>query len=483
VTGITDSSNFPTTSGAYDTSYNGGGADGGGDVFVSKFDSNLSAPAGQAIYAFDEGSGETVTDSSGNGNDGTIIGATWTTGKNGGALSFNGINNYVSIPRMNNDEISLSAWFYKNANDTSRNDAIFSGFRNNSNLQLREGFELRFPSGIPNTLEFVLVTQDGSGTKTTRTTRRNLLNSLGSWYHVAGTYNKTTGEQKLYVNGEPVHIQTHLTGNTIVPLTFYSDMRIGYSRVNNGYFNGVIDDVRLYNRVLSGKEIKDLYNVFTADLQAQYVFNEGMGTIAGDSSGNGNHGSINGGAIWTTGQYGGGLSFDGVDDYVTIPRINNDEISVCAWLSKNANDTTRNDAILGGFRSNSNVQLREGFDMRFPSSAPDTLQFVLVTQDGSGNRTMLTAQWNLGNSLGSWYHVVGTYNKATGEQKLYVNGQVFNTRMHPAGNTVVPLTTYSDMRIGFSRVNAGYFNGIIDEVCLYNRSLTDQEVLDIYNNP
>ena len=445
---------------------------------TAEFTSNTDL---SALYNLDELYGTIAGDSSGNGNDGTINGATWTTGKDGGGLSFDGVNDYVTIPLINNDEVSVSAWFYKNANDTTRNDAVFSGFRNNSNLQLREGFELRFPSGASNTLEFVLVTQDGGGNRTTRTSRRNLLNSTGSWYHAVGTYNKTTGQQRLYVNGELVNTVTHPAGNTVVPLTFYSDMRIGHSRVNVGYFNGAIDDVRLYNLPLTDQEIHTLYNAFTGDLQAHYTLDEGSGTIANDSSGNGNHGSINGGATWTTGQSGNGLSFDGVDDYVTIPRINNDEVSVCAWLYKNANDTTRNDAILGGFRNNSNVQLREGYELRFPSGNPNAVQFILVTQDGSGVKTMRTAQSNLGNSVGSWYHAVGTYNKTTGQQRLYVNGQLVNTQTHTAGNTVVPLTSYTDMRMGHSRVNAGYFNGILDDVRLYRRVLSDQEVLDIYN--
>ena len=130
----------------------------------------------------------------------------------------------------------------------------------------------------------------------------------------------TTGVQRLYINGELVHTATHPAGNTVVPLTFYPDMRIGHSRVNVGYFNGAIDDVRLYNLPLSDQEIHTLYDAFTGDLQAHYTLDEGSGTIANDTSGNGNHGAVNGGATWTTGQSGGGLGFDGIDDYVTIPE-------------------------------------------------------------------------------------------------------------------------------------------------------------------
>src|SRR3989338_5105623 len=75
-------------------------------------------------WKMDETSGTTATDSVGT-NTGTVSGATFTAGKIGNALSFNGTTNYVSVPRMNYDEITLSAWFYKNANDTTYADAIF----------------------------------------------------------------------------------------------------------------------------------------------------------------------------------------------------------------------------------------------------------------------------------------------------------------------------------------------------------------------
>ena len=457
---------------------------GSGTTITYRYDAagnRLNMSSGlRAYYSFNEGIGTIAVDTSGNSNNGTISGAVWTAGKSGSGLGFDGINDYVSIPLINNDEVSVSAWFYKNAKDTTNADAIFGAYRSNSNAQLREGFDVRFLQSTPDTLQFILVTRDGSGVRTQRIAQRNLLNSVGNWYQAVGTYNKTTGEQKLYVNGQLVHTVLHPAGNTIVPMTYYPNMRIGHSRVNNGYFNGIIDDVRLFTRPLSGIEVKTLYDAYASDLQAQYTFNEGAGTIANDTSGSGNHGSISG-ATWSTGKNGGGLSFDGINDYVSVPRINHDEVSVCAWFYKNANDTTSNDAIFSGFRSNSSLQLREGFDVRFPSTAPNTIEFLSITQDGSGTRSTRTVRRNLGNSLGAWHHIAGTYNKTTGVQRLYVDGLSVHTQTHPAGNTIVPLTFYTDMRIGYSRANTGYFNGILDDVRLYRRALTDQEVLDIYN--
>ena len=212
---------------------------------------------------------------------------------------------------------------------------------------------------------------------------------------------------------------------------------------------------------------------------ALYNFDEGSGTVAHDTSGNGRDGAIFGGAVWTTGKKAGRLSFDGIDDYVAVPPMNYDEISVCAWFYKNANDTTNSDAIVGGLRWNSDVQRREGFDLRFDSSAPNTLGFILLTQDGSGFRTSKKAIYRFTNSVGSWHHTVGTYNKATGKQRLYVDGLLVKTVSHPAGNTIVPLTL-RNMRIGHSRINKGYFYGIIDDVRFYNRALRRSEVQDLY---
>ncbi|HHT9111600.1 MAG TPA: LamG domain-containing protein [Candidatus Brocadiaceae bacterium] len=218
----------------------------------------------------------------------------------------------------------------------------------------------------------------------------------------------------------------------------------------------------------------------TKGLKAVYSFNEGSGTTAFDTSGYANNGIISG-ATWATGKVGGALKFNGVDNYVSIPRMNYEEVSVSAWFYKNAKDTTSVDAVIGGWKWDLDIELEEGFDLRFSPSTPDTIEFVLVTKNAGGSRLLKTAKANLVNSVGSWFHAAGVYNKNTGEQKLYVNGQLVNTQLHPAGNTIVPMTSYSDMRIGHSRVNKGFFNGTIDEVRFYNRALSSQEVLDLYN--
>ena len=161
---------------------------------------------------------------------------------------------------LNNVEVSFSARFYKTANDIATGNAIFGGCRQNSNRLLSEGFDLRFSQNNPDRLVFKLVTQKVNGNKTRRTATYRMSNSVGNWHYVVGTYKKTTGEQKLYVDGQLVDTKKHPGGNNFVPLIYYSDMRTGRSKINNVYFNGIIDDSRIYNRALSDQEVKDLYN-------------------------------------------------------------------------------------------------------------------------------------------------------------------------------------------------------------------------------
>ncbi|BBO17721.1 conserved hypothetical protein [Candidatus Brocadia pituitae] len=211
----------------------------------------------KGLYKFDEGSGTTATDSSGNGKHGTVNGATRTAGKFGGALNFNGTSNYVSIPYLNYDEISVSAWFYRNSVDTANPDTIFGGW-SWSNVQ---GYGLYFDQygSTKNTIKFIVTSKTSGGTKTQKYAIKDLITSTGKWFHVVGTYNKSTGEQKLYVDGQLVNTQTHPAGNTIVPYSAASYMAIGTLMPNYGHFNGKVDHVEVHSKALSSQEVQNLY--------------------------------------------------------------------------------------------------------------------------------------------------------------------------------------------------------------------------------
>ena len=210
----------------------------------------------------------------------------YSTGKIGQGFLFDGTNDIASTTRINNNEITVAGWFNKTANDftTNNSDAMFGAWYWNANTQLQEGFVLRPGHLVSQSCtgvavgsaylcsSLMVVTTNGT-TKTQRTSVFNLSSiskngtTTNEWFHIAGTYTQSDGNQRLYINGVLRDTDLHVAGNTVVPLATttagacYTYMKIGYDCVNNGYFNGRIDDVRLYNRALSGAEIAQLYNM------------------------------------------------------------------------------------------------------------------------------------------------------------------------------------------------------------------------------
>ena len=199
------------------------------------------APGLVAGYHFDEGSGSTVADSSGNDNTGTISGATWTTaGKFGNALVFNGTNNRVNVPDANSLDLTngmtLEAWVYPTTlsgwnsvilKERGSNGLAYALYANDNGSR---------PSG------YVRIGSD-------RSVRGNGALPLNTWTHLAVTYDGAL--LRLYQNGVEVGSRAQ-TGNISHVLT---SAEIGGNTVWGEYFSGRIDEVRIYNRALTATEI------------------------------------------------------------------------------------------------------------------------------------------------------------------------------------------------------------------------------------
>ena len=194
-------------------------------------------------WGFDETAGTTATDASGRGNTGTLDGPTRSTaGKFGGALSFDGVNDWVTVPDANvldlTTGMTLEAWV--------RLSAIGSLWRT---VMLKEQ---------PNSLIYALYAGDGNGRAATDVFTSADLGLSGTaatpvdtWTHLASTYDGTT--LRLYVNG--VQAATRAVTGTIRAST--GVLRIGgNSTWNDEWFAGLIDEVRVYNRALSAAEIQ-----------------------------------------------------------------------------------------------------------------------------------------------------------------------------------------------------------------------------------
>jgi chitodextrinase len=196
-----------------------------------------------AAYNFDEGTGTTVADASGNGNTGTVSNTTWsTTGKYGKALTFNGTNSWVTVPNSTSLHLTtgmtLEAW----VNPTSSQSGVWqSVIMKEHTGDLDYALYKANSTGKPEGVVYTTAEHELPGTS-------NL--ALNTWAHLSETYDGTT--MRLYVNGVQVASKAQ-TGSINVST---GALRIGGDSIWGEYFKGMIDDVRIYNRALSATEIQ-----------------------------------------------------------------------------------------------------------------------------------------------------------------------------------------------------------------------------------
>ena len=214
-------------------------------VLMSFVGSAVAASDEVLVLHFDEGSGTIARDSSGYGNDGTIYGATWVDGKYGEALSFDGIDDYIEVPDSDSlditDAITIEAWVKPSPGD----------YRTIVSKGYLESYALRIARDSEPIMAFF--TLDPNNPHAIAGTYNNIANN--QWWHIAGTYDGN--HVRLYINGELDDSEAY-TG-TITTLS--TPLRIGKlsGTTKTECFNGIIDEVSIYNRALSADEIKTLY--------------------------------------------------------------------------------------------------------------------------------------------------------------------------------------------------------------------------------
>jgi hypothetical protein len=203
------------------------------------------------LYSFDTNGGNKVTDNSGNENHGMLSGATWVKrGKVAGSYSFDGADDYIRTKAEAvlgvTDEMTILLW-------AKPND--LSGTKNNTILTRNFGGGEQYGMRFYGTTMYAQI----SDTDLTFYRKDFASFSENEWYHLALTYSKQSSEGRIYINGNTA-AKGPLVAQPRQPIS--GDLNIG--RDNRGsaqsHFNGMLDEIMIFDRALSVSEIKMIYD-------------------------------------------------------------------------------------------------------------------------------------------------------------------------------------------------------------------------------
>ena len=399
-----------------------------------------------AYYALENN----ANDSSGNGLDGTIVGdPVFVEGAVGMGLQLDGVDDYVDLgndPLFDlTEQVTLSLWVNtQDIGNTQNNPWLGKGDTSYMIKGHREG----------NQIEFFIY--DG----TWITAHADVGPEFnGDWHHAAGTFD---GEQlKIYVDGELSVTTDHVGG--ISPDTY--NVAIGTNTQSGGRFSeSIVDEAKIYSRALSEGEILYLagfrapVDPGTDGLVAHYAFENDTT----DSSGNGLDGTIIGDATFAEGVKGMALNLDG-DDYVDCGGIDEfsfvDAMTLSTWVNIRSVTTAWMAIAAKG----------ENAWRLAVSNETTTLEYAF----SGGTRGWQAATTATELAFDEWYHVAATYDATVGAT-VYINGVVDASNPDTGGIDV----NQFPLLIGDNPEAAGrLFDGMLDEILIYNRALSQEEIL------
>ena len=211
-----------------------------------------------------------------------------------------------------------------------------------------------------------------------------------------------------------------------------------------------------------------------------WLFNEGSGGQVFDLSGNGHTGTLQADTHFAPGKFGSGLSFDGTGDYVGLADtalLNpSSQLTIVVWAY---NTKSANQVWVGKEGSGTN----RSYYLRQTNTSGIYIGFIL-SEDGSA-----FSAWQSGNAvypLNEWIQIAAVYNSAESSPRLYVNGALV------AGSWAtgaMPASLYDNsepLSFGVRRASgtpADYFEGKLDHVMMWNRSLSSSEIALLYREP
>src|SRR3989338_5557327 len=436
-------------------------------------------------------------DRSGNANNGTLTnGPTRTIGKLGQALSFDGSSNYINIGTQSSLDLktkhSVSAWVKTNAINVTQ--AIFS-HGGAMCCGSEYGLWIRFDGGGGTYKFFAQNNLDGVYFDSNQTVIPN------RWYFLTYTWDGST--ESLYVDG--VLDASRALSGTITEYSNRNGIGAGVREEVSSYFSGFIDDVRVYNRALTGDEIKRLYRIgatlkmgvskandtLANGLVGWWTFDgpDMAGNTAYDKSPFGNKGILTNGPTRTIGKLGQALSFDGSNDYVDMgapSSLNNLlMVTVSAWIYATSDPNNYMNLVKKGREAQAQFDSNFAFNFINITGNSDSLLFVGQYDSGNGNWDNNVKRFASTNSivLNTWNHIVATWGGSSSQSDIhiYINGVEVSYQSGTDGTGTRVNDSGRSFTIGSGTIGSDSFPGKIDDVRIYNRALSPDEIKRLYN--
>lgn len=441
----------------------------------------VPAPGGLISWWRAEGN---ASDSADN-NPGTLLnGASLSLGRVGQAFNLNGSNQCVQVPytpSLVTSTYSVEAWVKPLAQVSGfiSQALIFGQSFGHCQLVARTG-----GAGVRVAFQFAIDYYTFPEVVSTMEI------PIGQFSHLVGTWDGAT--LRLYINGvlnaqSTPGVSPIDSGCPFFIGGFYSPAAGSCSYVGQ-FFDGLIDEVSLYRRALLGDEIQSLYAAGSAGKCAPVLppvcvaapgnlVSWWRGEGGADDAAGANHGTLLNGAALAQGTVGQGFHLDGSNQCVQIPcspSLIASNYSVETWIKPAAqvSDSTRQDLIFGQSFGHCQLAVRTG-----------TLGLRIAWQFGTSHYTFYGVVSTSEIPIGQFTHLAGTWDGAT--LRLYINGVL------SAQNTPGALPADSGCPFflgGFynpapdnCQYVGQFFNGLVDELSVYNRALSGAEIQSIYS--
>jgi hypothetical protein len=433
-------------------------------------------------WDMNEDSGTKVFDNSQYSNTGELENSdgsnSWVSGHSENALLLDGNNDYVEIPDDDSldgvNKMSIEFWVNPDNLD-GRPRGIIS---KRSSWGWQQAYSVFFWSG--NRLYV-----DIDGTDNRFSYDGDFEND--KWYYIVVTYDGEADwaeRVKVYVDGE---LKKTAGENSSSITNYSSNLYLGTLNQNYRYYmGGKLDEVKIHNSVLSAAAIQNNYadepEGDSSNLVSYWDFNTDEGDIAYDKTENNNNGEIEH-PKWRTGILGSCLYYNGNNDQVIVEREGNPELdpvenlSVVAWVKNTSLDHNYMSNIIGRAGGSAGyaylLYMNDG-------RTHDNLGIEIRTGNGSQNFEFLWPEKNK-----EWFQFGMTFtNDNNGTLKMYWNGQMIQ-QWTGVGQNLVYRNQYADDDVfigsGYSWTN-NFFKGNIDEIGLWNVTLSADYINSLYNN-